>query len=150
MAMQTSPHAAPPQRRTLLRHLPTAARVLMGLAFLVFGLNGFLNFLPQPSMALPERAVAFVEALMKTGYMMPLIFGTQLIVGALLLANRFVPLALALIAPFIVNSIAFHLFLEPSGRPMAAVMLILEVYLAWAYRKAYRPMLAMRVTPGAE
>lgn len=122
----------------------------MGLAFLVFGLNGFLNFLPQPSMALPERAVAFVEALMKTGYMMPLMFGTQLIVGALLLANRFVPLALALIAPFIVNSVAFHLFLEPSGRPMAAVMLILEVYLAWAYRKAYRPMLAMRVTPGAE
>jgi hypothetical protein len=122
----------------------------MGLAFLVFGLNGFLNFLPQPSMALPERAVAFVEALMKTGYMMPLIFGTQLIVGALLLANRFVPLALALIAPFVVNSVAFHLFLEPSGRPMAAVMLILEVYLAWAYRKAYRPMLAMRVIPGAE
>jgi len=87
---------------------------------------------------------------MKTGYMMPLIFGTQLIVGALLLANRFVPLALALIAPFLVNALAFHLFLEPSGRPVVLAFLALEIYLAWAYRKAYCPMLAMRVTPGAE
>jgi hypothetical protein len=55
-----------------------------------------------------------------------------------------VPLALALFAPFIVNSIAFHTFLEHSGLPMAAVFLILEVYLAWSYRNAYRPMLAMK------
>ena len=90
------------------------------------------------------------DALMKTGYMMPLIFGTQLIVGVLLLANRFVPLALALIAPFLVNALAFHLFLEPSGRPIVLAFLALEIYLAWVYRRAFRPMLAMRVTPGEE
>jgi hypothetical protein len=67
-----------------------------------------------------------------------------LIVGVLLVLNRFVPLALALFAPFIVNSIAFHVFLEPSGLPVAAVFLALEVYLAWAYRNTYRSMLAMR------
>ncbi|MEP6872477.1 MAG: DoxX family protein, partial [Anaerolineaceae bacterium] len=76
--------------------------------------------------------------------------GTQLIVGVLLLANRFVPLALALIAPFLVNALAFHLFLEPSGRPIVLAFLVVEIYLAWAYRKAFRPMLAMRVTPGEE
>src|SRR6266566_2424459 len=119
--------------KSLARHLPTVARILMGLPFFVSGLNGFLHFLPQPSMVLPEGAAVFADALMRTGYMMPLIFGTQLIVGALLLANRFVPLALALIAPFVV-----HAFLA------------LEIYLAWTYRKAYRPMLFMRVTPGAE
>lgn len=129
------------------RYLPAAGRVLMGLPFFVSGLNGFVNFLPQPSAPLPEGAVAFAGALMKTGYMLPLIMGTQLVVGALLLSNRFVPLALALIAPFIVNSVAFHLFLEPSGRGIAAVFLALEVYLAWTYREAYRPMLAMRVEP---
>jgi uncharacterized membrane protein YphA (DoxX/SURF4 family) len=136
--------------KSLARHLPTAARIVMGLPFFVSGLNGFLGFLPQPSPVLPEGATAFAGALVKTGYMMPLIFGTQLIVGALLLANRFVPLALALIAPFIVNAVAFHVFLEPSGRPIALAFLALEIYLAWAYRKAFGPMLAMRVTPGAE
>jgi hypothetical protein len=71
-------------------------------------------------------------------------------VGVLLLVNRFVPLALALFAPFMVNSIAFHIFLEHSGLPMAAVFLALELYLAWSYRAAFRPMLAARVTPGAQ
>ena len=122
----------------------------MGLPFFVSGLNGLFHFLPEPKPDLPEGATAFVTALMKTGHMLPLIFGTQLIVGALLLANRFVPLALALIAPFLVNALAFHLFLEPSGRPIVLAFLALEIYLAWAYRKAFRPMLAMRVTPGAE
>ena len=136
--------------KSFARHLPTVARILMGLAFFVSGLNGLLHFLPEPKPVLPEGATAFATALVKTGYMMPLIFGTQLIVGALLLVNRFVPLALALIAPFIVHAVAFHLFLEPSGRPVALAFLALEIYLAWAYRKAFRPMLAMRVSPGEE
>lgn len=116
----------------------------MGLPLIVFGLNGFFNFIPQPTTPLAEGAAAFAGALMKSGYMMQLIGGTQLIVGVLLVLNRFVPLALALFAPFMVNSIVFHVFLEHSGLPMAAVFLVLEVYLAWAYRNAYRAMLAMR------
>jgi uncharacterized membrane protein YphA (DoxX/SURF4 family) len=136
--------------RPFTRYLVVTARILMGLPFFVSGLNGLFHFLPEPQPDLPPGATAFAEALVKTGYMMPLIFGTQLLVGALLLANRFVPLALALIAPFLVNAVAFHLFLEPSGRPIVLAFLALEIYLAWAYRKAFRPMLAMRVTPGAE
>jgi uncharacterized membrane protein YphA (DoxX/SURF4 family) len=131
------------------RHLPTAARVVMGLPFFVSGLNGFLNFLPQPSTPLPAGAVAFAGALLATGYMFPLIMGTQLIVGTLLLSNRFVPLALALIAPFIVNSIAFHVFLERSGLGIAVGFLAVEVYLAWAYRGAFRTMLALRAARGS-
>jgi len=71
----------------------------------------------------------------------------KLLIG--LVSNRFVPLALALIAPGIVNIVAFHAFIEPSGAVMAGVVLVLELYLAWAYRKAFLPMLAMRVSPGA-
>ena len=128
------------------RYLPAIARVLMGLVFVFFGLNGFLQFLPQ--MPMPDGATAFAGALLKTGYLFQLIMGTQLIVGVLLLTNRFVPLALALIAPVVVNIVAFHIFLAPSGLPLALVVLVLEVYLAWAYRNAFRPMLATRVTPG--
>src|ERR1700682_5528028 len=131
------------------RHLPTVGRVLLGLIFFVFGLNGFLNFLPQPS-NVPEGALAFAGALFKTGYMFPLLKGTEVIVGALLLSNRFVPLALALVAPIVVNIFAFHAFLAPAGLGLAAVIVGLEVYLAWAYRDAFRPMLAARVTAGSK
>jgi uncharacterized membrane protein YphA (DoxX/SURF4 family) len=135
------------QAKSFTRFFPAIARILMGLAFVVFGLNGFLNFIPPPSKPLPEGAMAFAGALMNSGYMMPLIAVTQLIVGVLLLVNRFVPLALALIAPFLVNSVAFHLYLERSGLPMAIIFSALELYLAWAYRKAFAPMLAARVMP---
>jgi hypothetical protein len=92
--------------------------------------------------------MAFSDALTKTGYMLQLIFITQLIVGVLLLANRFVPLALALFAPFIVNAMGFHIFLEHTGLPFAAMFLLLELYLTWQYRKAYAGMLSMRVKAG--
>jgi uncharacterized membrane protein YphA (DoxX/SURF4 family) len=136
---------ATPKGRAITRYLPGVARVLLGLLFFVSGLNGFLNFLPQPTTPMPAGATAFVTALMATGYMFKLIMGTQLLVGVLLLANRFVPLALALLAPFMVNSIAFHIFLEPSGRPMALVVVAIQLYLVWCYREAFRPMLKAHV-----
>ena len=138
---------ARPKTNSLTRHLPTIARILMGLPLIVFGLNGFFNYIPPPTTPLPEKAAAFAGALANSGYMMQLIGATQLTVGLLLVLNRFVPLALALFAPFIVNSIAFHFFLEHSGLPMATVFLVMEVYLAWVYRNAYRPILTTRATP---
>jgi hypothetical protein len=118
----------------------------MGLAFLVFGLIGL--FMHPPQKPMPEAAMAFMGGLMKSGYMFPLISGTQVIVGVLLLLNRFVPLALVLIMPILVNIVAFHVFLEPSGFAPGAVLMALELYLAWTYRHVYCPMLAARVTPG--
>jgi hypothetical protein len=119
-----------------------AARILLGLVFLVFGLNGFLHFIPMPP---PQGKVAqFMAGLAATGYFMPLLFGTQTIAGALLLARRFVPLALILLAPVVVNIVAFHLFLEPSGLPLALLVLALEIFLAWSYRAAFVPVLHAR------
>jgi hypothetical protein len=129
--------------RALVRHVPTGARIILGLIFFVFGLNGFLNFIPPPSHAIPDGAMAFGMAMMKTGYIFPLIKGTEVFAGALLLSNRFVPLALAVIAPVIVNIVAFHVFLAPSGSGLAFVILALELYLAWSYRGSYRAMLAL-------
>jgi uncharacterized membrane protein YphA (DoxX/SURF4 family) len=135
------------QSKGRTRYLPTIARILLGLMFFVFGLNGFLHFIPEPKTPMPEGAAAFAGALMKTGYMFPMIMGTQLLVGVLLLLNLFVPLALALIAPVIVNIISFHIFLSPSGIAPGLVILVLELYLAWAYRNSFCPMLAMRAKP---
>jgi len=135
--------------RSATRHLVTTGRIVLGLAFFVFGLNGFLNFLPPPSGPVPEGAMAFGGALMKTGYMFPLIKGTEVLVGFLLLSNLFVPLALVLIAPVVVNIVAFHAFLAPSEIGIALVVLALEIALAWSYRGAYRSILAVRAAPGS-
>jgi uncharacterized membrane protein YphA (DoxX/SURF4 family) len=121
----------------------------LGLPFVVFGLNGFFNFIPPPPTPLPEKAIQFAGALMNSGYMMQLIGATQLVVGILLLINRWVPLALVLLAPFLVNAVAFHIFLERSGLPMSLVFAALELYLAWVYRKAYRPLFEARYTIAA-
>ncbi len=132
--------------KSFTRHLPTAARVLMGLTFAVFGLDGFLHYFPQPSPEqIPAGVMALAGAIQKSGYLFQLIKGTEVLAAVLLLANRFVPLALAFIAPVIVNIIAFHLFLDPADLAIPVILLGLEVYLAWSYRAVFRPMLAARV-----
>lgn len=93
---------------------------------------------------MPEGALNFLTALVNTGYMMPLIGVTFLVVGLFLVLNRFVPLALLLFAPFLVNSVVFHALLEPTGLVPALVFTALELYLAWAYRAAYRPLFIAR------
>jgi hypothetical protein len=119
----------------------------MGLLFFASGLMGFLPIPHEPPKTMSATALAFLDGLMKSGYMMPLVSGTQLLVGVLLLVNRFVPLALALIAPIILGIVTFHAFLDPSGSVPGIVVLVLELYLAWAYRNAFGPMLAMRTKP---
>ncbi len=133
-----------PTRKSLsiARYIPIAARLLLGLIFFVFGLNGFFHFIPDQPM--PPAAGAFAGALFQSGYFFPLLKTVEVIAGALLLLGRFAPLALALLAPVVVNIVAFHVFLAPSGIPLAAVVLALEIYAAWTYRDAYRPMLRAR------
>jgi uncharacterized membrane protein YphA (DoxX/SURF4 family) len=128
---------------TIRQLLPGTARVLLGLVFFVFGLNGFFGFLPQPPM--PAGAGAFVGGLAGAGYFFPLLKGTEVIAGLLLLSNRFVPLALALLAPIVVNIAAFHVFLAPNP-VMVAFLLAAEIYLAWTYRAAFRGMLAAKTS----
>jgi hypothetical protein len=91
--------------------------------------------------------MAFGMALFKSGYMFPLIKGTEVAAGALLLSRRLVPLALIVIAPVIVNIFAFHAFLAPDGVALAAVIVALELHLAWVHRAAYRPLFALRAAP---
>lgn len=133
-----------PASGRLARIAPHAARILLGLVFFVFGLDGFLHFFPMPTEPMPEKVVAFSSAMMGTGYLFQLIKGTEVLVGALLLSNRYVPLALAVLAPVMVNIVAFHAFLAPSGLGLPLVLLALQLYLAWTRRAVYRPMLAAR------
>ena len=130
---------------TITKHLPTAARIFLGLVFTVFGLNFFLHLIPQPPA--PPQADAFVGALAAAGYLMPLLATTEVLAGLLLLRNRFVPLALALLAPIVVNIVGFHLALAPADLPVALAVLAAQLYLAWAHRGAFAPMLRTRTEP---
>lgn len=121
-------------------------RILLGLAFLVFGLNGFLNFMPQPK-DLPPEVITVATGLAKGGYM-AVVSATEIIVAVLLLLNRFVPLALALLAPVVTGIITFHIAAAPATIGPGIVVLVMELYLAWAYRGAFRSMLRAKVTPG--
>jgi uncharacterized membrane protein YphA (DoxX/SURF4 family) len=129
------------------RYLPTAGRILLGLVFFVFGLNGFLSFIPPQPM--PSGAMAFAGGLFQSGYFFPMLKTIEVVAGALLLANVFAPLALAVLAPIVVNIFAFHAFLAPAGLPIAVLVLALEIYAAWTYRDAFRSMLRARVSPSA-
>jgi putative oxidoreductase len=118
-----------------MKILTLIARVLLGLTFVVFGLNGFLNFIPQQPMP-AGPALQFILALAATHYV-HVIFAIQLIAGVLFLANRFVPLALTLIAPVIVNILLFHGFMAPSGIVPGALVTVFWIIVYVRHRSAF-------------
>src|SRR6266849_10528428 len=119
----------------------TIARYLAGVIFLVFGLNGFLHFIPLP----PPSGVAgqFMGALFVSHYL-TLIFALQVIGGVLLLANRYVPMALAVLAPVIVNILCFHALMAPSGLPLAFFAAVLWALIFVDVRPAFAALFQAR------
>ncbi len=115
------------------------ARNLLGLMFLVFGLNGFLHFIPQPKPT--GLALQYFTVLSASHYMMP-VFLLQIIGGALLLANRFVPIALVLLGPILVNILIFHLTMAPAGIGPGLVATILWGVVFNSVRPAFAGLFA--------
>jgi putative oxidoreductase len=122
------------------------ARFLLGLIFLIFGLNGFLHFIPMP----PPTGVAgqFLGALYVSNYLV-VIFLLQIVGAILLLLNRYVPLALTLLAPIIVNVLLVHLLMAPSGLPLALVVTVLWVLVFLSVRSAFIGLAQQRVPSAA-
>jgi len=121
------------------------ARILIGLLFAFAGLNGFFNFATPP----PDQLPPFAKAMMDMHYMMPLVAGTQLLVAVLFLINRFVPFAVVVMTPLVVNIVLIHIVLERSGLPIALILLVLWALMVWGYRKAYAPMFVAKMRPFA-
>jgi uncharacterized membrane protein YphA (DoxX/SURF4 family) len=120
------------------------ARILLGLVFFVFGLNGFLQFIPVGTLP-PGLAGQFMTVLLQSHYVF-VISAFQLAGGVLLLVNRYVPLALALLAPVLVNIISYHLFLDRTGLPVAIVVLILWCFLAFRHRQHFSCLFVQRTS----
>ena len=121
-----------------MKILTIIVRVLLGLAFCVFGANAFLRFLPMPEPP-PNLAGDYIKVFFASGYVY-FIGGFQLLGGLLLLIGKFVPLGLTILAGVIVNIIIFHALMAPEGFPPAIVATVLELFLLWRYREAFTPL----------
>src|SRR5882724_3112681 len=125
-----------------MKILTLIARLLLGLTFVVLGLNGFFNFLsmgPMPT----GLAGQFIGALILSHYYW-VVAGLQVAGGALLLVNRFVPLGLVLLGPVIVNIILYHVFLNPTGAALAIVVAILWLIIFYAQRQYFSGIFVQR------
>jgi putative oxidoreductase len=134
----------PPVRRdhVSMKILTNISQFLLGLIFLVFGLNGFLHFIPMP----PPSGVAgqFLGAMFVSNYLL-VVSGLQVISDALLLINRYVPLALTILGPIIVNILLFHGLMSPAGIGLAIFVTILSGVLFVSVRSAFAEIFQARV-----
>lgn len=106
------------------------ARILLGLLFFAAGLAGLLG-LAKPPPDLPERLMTFNAGMEATGYFMTLLKGTETVCGLLLLSGFFVPLALVVLAPIVLNIFFVHAFMAPEGVPLALIAGGLLIFLAF-------------------
>jgi len=134
------------KEKPVMRTASVIARYLAGLIFLVMGLNGFLHFIPFPPP--PGIAGQFMGALYVSHYLW-VIFAFQVLAGVLLLVNRYVPLALAVLAPVIVNILTFHALMAPSGLPMAVFVAVLWAVIFIDVRPAFSGLFRSRLEPQA-
>jgi putative oxidoreductase len=118
-----------------MKILATIARYLLALVFIVFGLNGFLHFIPQPPPP-SELAQQYFTVMSASHYLM-FVFGLQLIAGVLFLFRRTVPLALTIAGPLIVNILLFHALMDPSGIVPGLVVSALWFVVFWQFRAAF-------------
>ena len=125
-------------------------RILLGLNFLVFGLNGFFQFIPMEGPSSPN-AQAYMSGLIASGYFFPVLKITEVLASICLLFNQFVPLALILLAPITVHILLYHLFLVPEAILFALFLVGANAFLGfYAYRSSYSTVLSRNVNPDAQ
>ena len=127
----------------MMKYVDIAAHILLGLVFAVFGLGGLFHLFPQPE--LDQEAAFFMSGLSANAYFMVVLKLVEAVGGILLLIRRWVPLALVLLAPVVVQIFLFHAFLAPAGLPMAVALVVLEAYLGFVvYRQSFKAVLAAK------
>jgi len=121
-------------------------RSLLGLVFLVFGLNFFFHFIPMQQGAMPARAATFTGGLMSTGYFFQYMKVIEIASGFFLLINKYTAFFLLILYPITVNIFLFHTILEPSGIVMGVALILIHSFLGFAYRKYYVQIFTMSPT----
>jgi putative oxidoreductase len=123
------------KKENSMKILATIARYLLALVFVVFGLNGFLHFIPQPPP--PSELAQQYFTVMSASHYLVFVFALQLIAGVLFIFPRTVPLALTIIGPVIVNILLFHALMDPGGIVPGLVVTALWFVVFWQFRAAF-------------
>jgi putative oxidoreductase len=133
--LEFSPETNKKKEKLIMKIATIISRVVLGLIFVTFGLNMFLNFIPMPPP--PEGpAREFMTALFMSHYVY-VVGALQVVGGLILLSGRWIPLGLTLVGPVIVNIVGFHVLMAPAGLPMALVVSFLALFLLWRYREHF-------------
>jgi putative oxidoreductase len=127
-----------------MRIVALIARILLGLIFFVFGLNGFLHFIPMGPMP-TGLAGQFMGVLFQSHYVL-FVAALQVLGGALLLVGRYIPLALTLLGPVLVNILVYHLLMDLKGIPMAVIVTILWCIVAYQHRQYFSGLFTQKTT----
>lgn len=129
-----------------MKKAPLVARLILGFIFFASGIAGLFNLVPPPP-NMPEKLQTFMTGILAAGYFFPLLKVTEIACGLLLLSGFYVPLALVVLAPIVINIFFVHALLEPSGLPVASALVVLEAYLAFfaaPYREPIRALFRKR------
>lgn len=126
-------------KKSTSKTITTVVRVLLGLSLIVFGLNGFLQFMNMGPM--PEAAMQFIQALFGAGYVMAVVKSLEIIIGVMLLINKYPALATIMLFPLSINFVLFHAFLAPASIAGALLTFVFNIYLIVIYQDRYKPML---------
>jgi hypothetical protein len=137
-----------PKESHAMNKLAIVARFLLGLPYVVFGVNGLVEFL-EPAGVLPPAADAFLQSLHDTGYMIELLAMTQIVGGMCVWIPRLVPLGLVVLAPVTVNIVLYHALLDPelSHAVIGYVLAALHLYLVLSYARSFTGLFSARVDP---
>lgn len=126
--------------------LPLIARLLLGLMLTAFAIIGLFGLGPEPE--LEGKAADFMNGLVGSGYFWQFLKISEIVCGLMLLSGIGVPLALVILAPITTNIVLFHVFLSPADIAIAIVLLVLHVYLGYAYRSSFAGVLDRKAQPG--
>jgi uncharacterized membrane protein YphA (DoxX/SURF4 family) len=120
----------------------TIIRILMGLLFLFASISVLFNLIEQPELS--GNAKVFMDGMIATGYLMPLVKITELVCGLAFVTGFFVPLASVVIAPVIVNIFLYHVYVDTAGLPIAALLVLANIFVAYAHKDKFQPLLSAK------
>ncbi|MEO3406407.1 hypothetical protein AAFN85_21015 [Mucilaginibacter sp. CAU 1740] len=119
------------------------SRVLLGIIYLIFGLDYFFKFIPYQPLH-PGVTGAFVAGLKGVGYFYPMIKSIQILGGLSLMFNRYPAFSAVVLFPISLNVLLFHTILVPSGWLMGVTLMLPNVLLGVGYWRYYKAMFTMK------
>ena len=128
------------KKKTMKKKILFGVSLLFGLMFINSGLNKFFNYIPIPK-DMPESMIKLTAAIKEISWLLPLIGAAEIVGGILFITSKFRALGAIIILPVLTGIVLTHIFIAPSGLPVAIVLLGIEIWVIAENRDKYLPMI---------